>query len=103
MTSRSASSSARKSPRAARKSAHVAPPRVTKVSVTLTAEDEAWLRAMSKRQHRPFSIVLSEVLQQARREQAWRAFRDDALGGVPFTADEIASADSELASVFGTS
>jgi hypothetical protein len=70
--------------------------KVTKVSVSLASDDEAWIREVAERERRPFSLVLGDVVRQARRDQAWRAVRDDLLAGVALTDAELASADREI-------
>ncbi len=56
-----------RSRQAARKTAPVA-----KVSVSLLAGDEAWLRARALKEKRPFSTVLADAIAEARAIEARR-------------------------------
>lgn len=67
-----------------------APRRVSKLSVSFAAEDEAWLRRRAKLEGRPFSAVLKDAVGEARRVEAQRElvrWLEEKSG--PTTADEI--------------
>ena len=72
------------------------PKRVTKLSVSLRADDEAWLRRAAERAGQSFSTQLSEIVAEARRAEAWREASLGLLGGKPVTEREIEAALSRL-------
>lgn len=56
-------------------------PGVVKVSVSIPAADEAWVRERAQRTGRPFSAVVKDAIEEARRAEARRELLDWLLEG----------------------
>lgn len=79
--------------------------RVRKVTLAITNEEYAWAARVAKRTGTSISSVLSAAAKEKREREerdaaqarAWADFVEYVTDGVPFTREELAAAERELA------